>query len=68
MTQDQQWIHRHFEELVEKYSGKYVAVANEELFVGDSLKDVRTKARTKHPTKNPSILRVPQPADFLCAV
>ncbi|MBI4546432.1 MAG: hypothetical protein HY707_00520 [Ignavibacteriae bacterium] len=33
-TKDGEWIHRHFEEIVDQYAGRYVAVANEELFVG----------------------------------
>ena len=68
MTRDQQWIHDHFEELVDSYAGRYVAVANEELFVGDSMKEARDKALKKQPHVNPSILRVPRPQDFVCAV
>ena len=29
MTKDQEWVVKHFEELVEKYGGKFVAVSNE---------------------------------------
>ena len=68
MTKDQQWIHDHFEELVDKYAGKYVAVANGELFVGDSSKEAHEKAKAKHPESIPSELRVPRPEDFICAV
>jgi hypothetical protein len=68
MTKDQQWIQQHFEELVEKFAGHYVAVANGELIVGDSLQEVREHARRKHPNINPSILRVPHPEDFVCAL
>jgi len=68
MTKDQQWIKENFEELVEKYAGCYIAVANLELEVGDSLRQVRDKARRKHPAINPSILRVPHPEDFICAL
>ncbi len=68
MTRDQQWIHEHFEELVEKFAGRYVAVANEEMLVGDSLREVRESARQKHPAVNPSVLRVPHPEDFVCAL
>jgi hypothetical protein len=68
MTKDQQWIQQHFEELVEKFAGRYVAVANEELMVGDSLQEVRESVRRKHPDVNPSILRVPHAEDFVCAL
>jgi hypothetical protein len=68
MTKDEQWIHDHFEELVDAYAGRYVAVANEELFVGDSPKEVEEKARQKYPNSIPSVLGVPHPEDFICAV
>lgn len=68
MTKDQKWIHAHFEELVDNYAGRYVAVANEELFVGDSTKGVHEQAKAKHPDSIPSLLRVPRPEDFICAV
>lgn len=68
MTKDQQWIHEHFEELVEKFAGCYIAVADQDLVVGGSLQEVREKAQQKHPAINPSILRVPHPEDFVCAL
>lgn len=68
MTRDQHWIHKHFEELVDNYAGRYVAVANEELFVGDSLMEVRQEALKKYPNVNPSILWVPHPEHFICTV
>jgi len=57
MTKDQQWIREHFEELVEKFAGRYIAVANEELLVGDSLQEVRANSRRK---KSIYCLRVQQ--------
>lgn len=68
LTKDQEWIHKHFEELVDNYAGRYVAVANEELFVGDSLKEAREKALQKYPNVNPSVLLVPRPEHFVCAL
>ena len=53
-------IVEHFSELVTKYAGRYVAVVNETLVaVGDSRRDVETKAREVEPEKIPSVLRVP---------
>jgi len=66
-TKDEAWMHKHFEELVDNYAGRYVAVANEELFVGDSPKEVEEKARQKYPGSIPSVLRVPRPEDFIRA-
>ncbi|MDI6791791.1 MAG: DUF5678 domain-containing protein [bacterium] len=67
LTKDQEWIHEHFAELVEKYGGKYVSVAMEELVaVGDSAKEVDNTARKKYPRTIPSVLRVPKEEDFEC--
>ena len=68
MTRDQKWIQEHFEELVENYAGRYIAVSNEEVVVGESLQEVRRTALKKYPSINPSILRVPRPEDFECAL
>ncbi len=68
LSRDDQWIHSHFEELVDNYAGRYVAVANEELFVGESPKEVEEKARMKHPDSIPSVLRIPHVEDLICAV
>jgi len=68
MTNEEKWIHQHFEELVDKYAGRYVAVANDEVFVSDSPKDAHLRALEKYPTISPSVLRVPRPEDFVCAV
>lgn len=69
MTKDQKWIHEHFEDLVEKYAGKYVAVANGELVaVGETAREVETKAREKYSKIIPSVLLVPREEDFICAL
>jgi len=67
MTEDHKWIHEHFEELVEKYAGRYVAIANGELVaVGESREDVESLAREKYPETIPSVLLVPREEDFTC--
>ena len=67
MDKDDLWIVEHFSELVTKYAGKYVAVANETLIaVGDSGKEVEDKARAIAPDKMPSVLRVPREEDMTC--
>lgn len=59
MDKDDLWIVEHFSELVTKYAGKYLAVVNEQLVaVGDSRRDVETKAREVEPKKIPSVLFV----------
>lgn len=66
---DDDWIREHFEELVDKYAGKYVAVAKQEV-VGVDVSAVKAekKALRKYPDRMPSVLRVPRPEDFACAL
>jgi len=67
MDEDDKWITRHFEELVDKYGGKYVAVVSEQVVaVGDSPKEVDEKARQLYPDKLPSVLLVPKEEDLTC--
>lgn len=65
---DNEWIHRHFEELVDTYAGQYVVVAGGELFSGYDPVPLEERARKKHPSVIPSVLRVPRPEDFTCAL
>ncbi len=67
MTRDEKWIHDHFEEIVDTYAGHFIAIANEELFIGDSMKEVLEKAQRKYQDINPSVMRVPHPEDFVRA-
>ncbi len=67
MTKDQEWIVKHFEELVEKYGGKFIAVSNEEIIaVGDSSKVVDDIAREKNPDVIPSVIHVPREENLTC--
>jgi hypothetical protein len=67
MDKDDLWVVEHFSELVTKYAGKYIAVVNETLVaVGDSRRDVETKAREVEPKKIPSVLKVPREEDMVC--
>jgi len=67
MDEDDKWITQHFEELVDKYGGKYVAVVSEQVVaVGDSPKEVDEKARQLYPDKLPSVLLVPKEEDLTC--
>ena len=65
---DEEWIRRHFEELVDKYAGQYAVVAEGELFVGSDARRIDEQARRKHPGVIPSGLRIPRPEDFTCAL
>lgn len=67
MEKDDKWITQHFEELVDKYGGKYVAVVNKQVVaVGDSPKEVDKKARQLYPNRLPSVLLVPKEEDLTC--
>ena len=67
MDKDDLWIVEHFSDLVTKYAGRYVAVVNETLVaVGDSGKEVESKARAFEPNQMPSVLRVPREEEISC--
>lgn len=67
MDEDDLWIVDHFSELATKHAGQYVAVVNEALVaVGDSGKEVESKAREIKPNKMPSVLRLPRAEDMVC--
>ena len=42
------------------YRGRYIAVSNEELFVGESPEEVERLARNKHPDDLPHVRYIPQ--------
>jgi hypothetical protein len=65
---DDEWIRRHFEELVDKYSGQYAVIAEGELFVGHDAHELFAEARRKHPDVIPTGMPIPRPQDFLCAL
>ncbi len=66
MSRDNEWIIVHFEELVDKYGGKWIGVANQELFIGDFPKEVEVLARQKHPNIVSSVMHVPREEALQC--
>lgn len=58
MYDDYDWFSKHSEEIWEKYKGKYIAVANQSLLVGDTLDEVLKKAKEKAPDKDPFIKHI----------
>jgi len=40
-------------------AGKWIAVVNKDIIKGDTAKEVFTKARRKHPKKEPFLMKVP---------
>lgn len=69
-TKADQWIHKNFTALVNKYGGKCIAVVGTEVIGIDdvSLVKAEKKALKKYPDSSPSSLRVPKPEEFICAL
>lgn len=66
-----QWLAKHFEEIVDKYAGGYIVVANGKILYTDkdgTPKEIVKKAKTRYPKITPLFLRVPYPHEFICAL
>jgi hypothetical protein len=57
--EDFHWLAEHSEEIGQKYKGKYIAVINKEIFVGDSIEEVMQNAKLKYPERDPFVEYVP---------
>jgi len=67
MSKAHKWIQGHFKELVDKYSGKYVAVSDKGvLSSGFSSKEVEEEAIRKFPREKLSVILVPRKEDLNC--
>jgi len=65
---DDEWIRKSLQLLVEKHAGKYVVIANGDVFIGRDAAALEKKARKKHPETIPSGMPIPSPEDFTCAL
>ena len=61
---DVRWRSKHDAEICEKYKGKYIAVANQEIFVGDTPEEVFEKAQAKYPNSDPHVEYIPLKKEF----
>lgn len=43
------WLHNHAAEVYPKYRGKFICIAGEQLFVGESPQEAIKKAKKSHP-------------------
>ncbi len=67
MRQKSRWIAEHFEELVNKYGGLYVAVIDDQVVaVGTDAKAVEDESIEKYPNVTPSVLKVPKEEEIVC--
>ena len=56
---DSSWFSEHYDEIQENYKGKYIAVVNEELFVGEAAEAVEAQAKKKYPSHEPLVDYIP---------
>jgi hypothetical protein len=66
-----QWLTEHFEELVDKYAGRYLLIVEGKILYTDkdgSPREIAAKAKARFPKSTPFFFRVPRPKDFLCAL
>jgi hypothetical protein len=62
-----EWLEKHFEELITKYSHKAIAVVGDEIVaIGESEKEVDRKAREIFPGEIPFVMTVPSEEDLVC--
>jgi hypothetical protein len=56
---DSIWFSDHYEQIKEKYKGKYIAVINEEIFIGNTIEEAESKAKAKYPDREPFVDHIP---------
>ena len=62
------WLTNHMEELVDKFAGEYILVADGHIYRGGTPCQLRKKAKAEHPKSLIMGIRIPSPQDFLCAL
>lgn len=64
MDRDDRWIARHFDQLMDRHGGQYIAVVHRQVVaVGASAKTVEDQARRRTGAALPSVIRIPRRAD-----
>lgn len=56
---DDKWLSEHSAEIWENYKGKYIAVVEQSLFVGDTLEEAISKAKEKCSERRPLVRHIP---------
>ena len=51
------WLQTHAPEIYRNYRGKFIVVAGEDLFIGDTPEEVLTRAKAAHPEDHSSLIR-----------
>lgn len=65
---DDQWIRKNFEKLVEKYPGKYIAVAAGKFVLGKTRQEAEERISQKVKNILPSVLQIPHKESLTCAL
>lgn len=56
---DSSWLSENYDEIKNNYKGKYIAVVNAELFVGETAEEAEKQAKMKYPDRDPLIDYIP---------
>jgi len=65
--EDDEWVRDHFEELMEMFPGRYVAVACGKVTgVAKTPQGAERKSLRKYPKVLPSVIWIPRPKDLTC--
>ncbi len=56
---DSSWLSEHYDEIKENYKGKYIAIVNAELFVGETAEEAEAQAKKKYPDRDPLVDYIP---------
>lgn len=59
VTADGNWLSQHSAEIWERHKGKYIAVVEQTLFVGDTWEEAISKAKEKCPGRRPLVRHIP---------
>jgi len=62
------WLKEHIEELVDRFAGEYLVIANGQIYRDGTPSQLRNRAQTEHPGIIIMGMRVPRPEDFICAL
>jgi hypothetical protein len=57
--EDYEWLSAHAQEIETQWRGKFIAVANRQLFIGESREDAEAKAKVSFPDYDPIVEYIP---------
>lgn len=57
--EDHEWLSAHAQEIETQWRGKFIAVANRQLFIGESRDEAAAKAKIAFPDSDPIVEYIP---------